>query len=123
MPRAKKQTPAEVLYKAADHIDEVGLYKQDFFKDRVWSSYNGEDALIKLSKTDYKDVPCCALGAIYFASNNLKEFKEAADLLEQSLPVRYHGDVPEWNDMKNRRKGQVVGKLREVAAEVGAPCS
>lgn len=115
-----KQTPAEVLCKAADHIEEVGLFKEDFFKNREWVSFNSEEALLQLSKTDYKDRPCCALGAIYFASNTLTEFKQASDLLEQHVP---NADVPDWNDARHRRKGQVVGKLRKVAADAGKPCS
>jgi hypothetical protein len=101
---------ADVLNRAADHMEEVGFHKGDYFKKGPL--YHHEDALVDKSKTEAFDRPCCTLGALYFAASDLDEFHAAKGVVEEVIRGR---DVPHWNDMKSRRKEQVVRTLRAAA--------
>lgn len=107
---------ARVLNEAADHIDKVGLHKGWFFAGAA--GLNDEEVLVKVAKELYADSPKCALGSIAFCSRTDAQFQDAASALEAILPPRYAGDVPDWNDVRSRRKGQVVAMLRRAAESV-----
>lgn len=88
---------SEVLRKAADHINSVGLFKGDLYED----SDNPATS------------PCCTIGALEIVRNTLYEFNDALRVLESAV-----GDVADWNDSKAQSKKRVVAKLRQVASEV-----
>lgn len=88
---------SEILYKAADHLNRVGLFKGGLYED----SDNPETS------------PCCTLGALEVVRNTLYEFNDALRMLESAV-----GDVAAWNDSKPQSKKRVVAKLRQVASEV-----
>lgn len=108
---------ADVLNAAADHIEEVGLHKGAYFKNGP--TYNHLAELIEKSKTEATDRPCCILGAIMFAA---ADFVDHLDAFNAVRELTYPRRPDQWNDMKSRRKGQVV-KLLRTAAEREAKVS
>ncbi len=98
--------PATILRKAADYIEEFGLYKADEYEgfedgaEFVWGR------------------PCCVVGAIRLMGGRRSDDPVIAahDALEASLGVDV--DACDWNDTASRRKSQVVRKLREAAESI-----
>lgn len=106
-------TTAEIIRKAADHIEQVGLHKGNMFKGGVMRD----------------DVPCCTLGA--FAIVTGEPFGEAgleAEVavvealgLKPTEPGEFaHRPLPAWNDRPSQRKGKLVAALRRAADKVEA---
>ena len=120
MTTVTEPTPAEVadiLDKAADHIDCVGWH-QGYLYD--------EDAAETGERLE--DCPVCAMGAINGAVYGVPRYpaKErdlsvlgmhAEDALKRFLKVLH---VPLWNDEANRKKAEVVAALRDTAAGLRA---
>lgn len=87
-------SPADVLNRAADLIEEKGLAK------RVFAAADGSH---------------CAWGAMLEAGYALGELSlEAAETLMLAVVPRGES-IPFWNDRPERTQAQVVAKLREAA--------
>lgn len=86
---------AQVLRKAADHIERVGLHKGTLYED----DQNRDSS------------PCCIIGALDWVEH---DWMPTLSLLEHHL-----GTVaPRWNDEDDQTTESVVRRLREVAAQV-----
>ena len=85
-------TPADTLRAAADHMEKVGKYEGDYYRDE-----------------ECADSPCCAVGAIWAVSGHVRWL--AVDALEDSLRC----SVPTWSDLHD--KPTVVAGMRAAAAQ------
>jgi hypothetical protein len=92
-------TPAEVLRRAADLIEQKG-WVQGVYERR------GEGF--------------CALGAIRAQIHDVPfaTRRDALTALEASLPPRFQGWTPRWNDHPGRRAPSVIKHLRKVARDL-----
>lgn len=104
-----KITPAEVLRRAADLIEQEGWVQGEFGGPGVGYCALGA---IRVQYDDVPSSPCTT----------------AIEILNASLPPRFKGWAPRWNDYPQRRASSVVRHLRKVArdleqerAEGGAP--
>lgn len=86
---------ADVINKAADLIDERGLWKSNVAEYLP----NG---------------PLCVVLALDEVAGPIREFGKAIDLMD----ARVGGDLIGWNDAPERTKDEVVAMMRSVAAEV-----
>jgi hypothetical protein len=117
-------TPQEILTRAADHLERVGLYKGDFYDSRDKASQYAERAITTEVISEVQDKPCCALGAIYAVTpampreriDILGDVERASRLLARHISPEYDtADIPTWNDWTNRTKEDVVAALRAAA--------
>jgi hypothetical protein len=115
-------TPADVLDKAAEHIETIGWWQGDYIKI-AWSD-----------ELDWyvpdQDCPACAVGAINIAADTEANADLAGHAIEaaRALAVRLGlvvGDaecvlmvVSQWNDATDRTAEQVVTELRACAADL-----
>lgn len=84
-----------VLKKAAEILQERGLHKGHYI--------------------DHNTGRVCMLGAIGIALDGDSYsgmFCENLDVLAEAVGIEH---IPTWNDMKSRRRGQVIKKLLEMA--------
>lgn len=102
---------ADVLDKAADHIDTVGWWQGSLYNDT------------------YKPVtarPVCAMGAINMALYGTPQFPplarrenyetyQVADLLKPRIG---NSELSDWNDAEGRTQAEVTALMRETAAEL-----
>lgn len=108
----RNEIAAKVLFDAAAHIEKVGLFKGDYFKD--------------LDNVD--ESPCCTLGAIHYVTDSPigytadEHFKAAANALIADLSSEeiWNTSIQDWNDKSTQRKGRVVARLRKVAKDLEA---
>lgn len=96
-----KITPAEVLRRAADLIEQEGWVQGEF-------GGPGEGY--------------CALGAIRAQYDGVPfPVRVAAiEALSAPLPSRFEGRAPRWNDYPGRKAPSVVRHLRKVARQLDA---
>jgi hypothetical protein len=104
---------ADVLDKAADHLDRVGHTKGYLYDEK--QADNG---------VPLADCPVCAWGAIQYAvhgeprsssTGTSGEFllaEYAGDAVRQHLGIKV---LAEWNDARARQKRQVVKAFRDTA--------
>lgn len=112
---------ADVLDKAADHLDRVGLTKCYL--------YDEDQADTGTPRTDCR---VCAAGAINFAVHGMPSYsvtqvsdeqRELEVVAEEALAAHLglgSTTVPQWNDAKGRQKRQVVKAFRDTAASLRA---
>lgn len=107
---------SEVLSKAADHLEKVGLHKGYFFN-------LGPEGF------DYENAPCCTLGALRYVSGYQAALdgdwaecdRTYADYEPATEALLKHLNVPTiavWNDKDERTQDEVVAALREAAKKV-----
>lgn len=106
---------AELLRCAADHIEQVGLHKGNYFKGLPEVPESDEDVLA-LAHGDFKNAPCCVFGALFVCADAVDEVSDAARRAE--LTIRHDYSLDEWNDLPSRRKGHVVRMFRRAADEL-----
>ena len=101
-------TAQELITKAADHIEEVGLNKGTYFKGGGINGWGmGGKSLSELA-----DVPCCTYGALYYVAEGAAHLvNDAARVIEDHLET----SIPDWNDKPSQRKSRVVAALRKAA--------
>lgn len=105
---------ADILDKAANHIDAVGWFQGALYNDFA-------DPAKPL-------VTCqvCAIGAINMALHGTPQFPltvpqgepgahEVADLMRSRIDG---AEVSEWNDAEGRTQAEVTALMRETAAEL-----
>jgi hypothetical protein len=126
-----------VLNAAADHMEQVGLYKHAYFAGepeqapstallgdhRIFRDTWGDllpQEVIRRSKKECVNTRCCGFGAIFFVAKNEEEADAAIRAANRA--VRDSGSsvdtLDDYNDGKHRRKAEVVGMLRRAAKEV-----
>lgn len=102
---------ADILDKAADHIDTVGWHQGRLYDDAY---------------TPLTACPVCAMGAINTALFGTPKFPldmrradcetyEVADLLRPRIG---NAELAEWNDEEGRTQDEVTALMRETAAEL-----
>lgn len=111
-------TPAEVLRRAADHMEKVGMTKHQFFDWGEWPP------------DDYKDqaiLPCCARGAIRvvaglcssgsYKSHTFTLIDQATNCLAKHCPPVANGleSVSYFNDRPDTTKEMMVALMRKAA--------
>lgn len=93
----------EVLLRAAEVVQERGLYKGNYARG---NGVNG---------------PVCLIGSINVAVSGgnpwheVSGVQEACEVVKNFLPKQYHRDIADWNDKPRRRKHEVVAILRKAA--------
>lgn len=102
---------ADILDRAADHIDTVGWYQGRLYDDAY---------------TPLTACPVCAMGAINTALYGTPQFPahlrrgsygtyEVAELLRPRIG---NAELAEWNDVPERTQAEVTALMRETAAEL-----
>lgn len=102
---------ADILDKAADHIDTVGWWQGSLYEDAY---------------TPVTACPVCAMGAINMALHGTPKFPlevrrcdyetyRVADFLR---PRMGGSELAEWNDAEGRTQAEVTALMRETAAEL-----
>lgn len=117
-------TPQEVLSAAADHMEEVGLYKGDFYDSDDMDDMYACCPLLTEVVEEARNKSCCALGAIYAvvptrftrARVDIEPLVDrATGLLVGHLGVHSVNAIPDWNDAPERTQEEVVAALRAAA--------
>lgn len=118
-------TPQEVLSAAADHMEEVGLYKGDFYDPGDRGHRYADHALLGPVILGAQQKPCCALGAIYAAAAPSLRLGmridtdplagRATSLLVRQIGLEDEVSIPDWNDAPERTQEEVVAALRAAA--------
>jgi len=118
--RQKVRRIANLLDRAADHMDEVGLVKGTFYKSFDIMDYSGEDkTVLRLGHGKYKNAPCCAYGALYAKAGSTDDVYLASRLVCADLGEQWEYDgLDGWNDAKGRQKRHVVSAFRRTAARL-----
>lgn len=102
---------ADVLDKAADHIDTVGWWQGSLYED---------------ASRPVTACPVCAMGAINMALYGTPQFplqarREnyetylVADLLRPRIG---YSELADWNDVEGRTQAEVTALMRETATEL-----
>ncbi|MGW0837092.1 DUF6197 family protein [Streptomyces prunicolor] len=105
---------ADILDKAADHIDTVG-----WFQGSLYNDFTDPDKPLAACQV-------CALGAINMALHGTPQFPlrgheiryeahEVAELLKSRIG---DDELAEWNDAEGRTQAEVTALMRETAAEL-----
>ena len=103
---------ADLLDRAADHIDRVGWTQGDWCEEKPG--------------LQPKDCPVCAGGALTVAAygdpfstgGHCKPDQFALRVAAVTALIRHICDgLIDWNDAEGRTKGEVVGAMRAAAAE------
>jgi hypothetical protein len=101
---------AQVIRKAADHIEKVGLFKEYYFEDT----------------DNWQETPCCTYGALRVANGTFYAdalVELAAQQIIDTLGLRVIDGIaaiPAWNDHPDQTASGVVESLRKVADKLEA---
>lgn len=115
--RREVRRVANLLDRAADHMDEVGFVKGTFYKTYDVMDYSGEEeTVLRLGHGRFKNAPCCALGALYAKAGSTSDVNEASRAVMDDLgdSWRWSG-LDDYNDTKGRQKRHVVNAFRRTA--------
>lgn len=101
---------ADILDKAADHIDKVGLFQGD-----LYDSYADPDKPVTECRV-------CAIGALNVALHGtpcfpLDRHETTAHDVADYVREQINGiELAEWNDAEGRTQGEVTALFRQAAA-------
>lgn len=111
---ADRQAIANVLDRAADHIETVGWFQGDLYDD-----YTERGKAITECRV-------CAMGALNMALHgtprfpyNLQPGEATAHDVAELIERRLNGaELADWNDARSRTQDDVTAMLRETATEL-----
>jgi hypothetical protein len=108
--QSKTLQAADVLDKAADHLERVGHHKGYLYDER-----QAKGAAIESCRV-------CAVGAILVAAHGKPRYPDdeplvggISDLAILALTDHVDGPVPTWNDEPDRTADEVVTAMRQTA--------
>lgn len=109
---------AQLFDRAADHLEKYGWMKDDFFPGAVDAKSKPGESHHDFVKRGAKRKPCCALGVMHAVAKDSTEFAVMQSTFETVVPSIRNGtyiSIWEWNDVKSRRKADVVRAFRRAA--------